>query len=128
MTDSSHDPLVVEVRRVVFTTARMREGYDMTAVDDLLEVLARAVEESRPVGPVVDRVRFPTTRFRDGYDPSEVDHFLSWLVAEQSKRTDVAPAPPDTDAAPDVAEQHAEPLPSVIEEPPGLLARLFGRG
>lgn len=122
---SSGDPLVVEVHRVAFTTSRMREGYDMSAVDDLLEVLAHALEQGRPLGPLVDEARFATTRFRDGYDPSEVDHFLSWLVGEQSKRGDLAPAEPDE--PPGTEAQAEPPLPSVIEEPRGLFSRLFGR-
>lgn len=122
------EALVLEVRRVAFSATRMREGYDMSVVDDLLDSLARALEEGREVGPIADAARIPTTRFRDGYDPAEVDHFLSWLVAEQSTG-DFATTDPEepAEAVTDPPEPLAPPLPTVIEEPPGMIAWLFGR-
>ncbi len=74
--------LVERVREVRFQPVALRTGYQMGAVDDLLDELADAVSTGRAVRPLVDAARFPTTRFREGYDTGEVDDFLARLVAD----------------------------------------------
>ncbi|MFD7157345.1 DivIVA domain-containing protein [Kribbella sp. NPDC059898] len=71
-----------------FTPVRLRQGYDIVQVDDLVDrVMATANGQpvSRPVtAQEVRDVQFRTVRLTEGYDMSEVDAFLdeaaTWLV------------------------------------------------
>lgn len=148
MTD--HEELIERINSASFTLVRTRSSYDMTHVDDFLDALVVALQQGRPVEPLVDMVRFSTTRFRDGYDSREVDRFLDQVVADsqlltpQAGRADTAGVPPPNpshhNAAPEpvapegtaggdgtASSEEAWARPSVIEERRGLLSRLFQR-
>ncbi|SDD02642.1 DivIVA domain-containing protein [Nocardioides lianchengensis] len=97
---------------VQFSPVRLREGYDMSEVDQLLDELAAAVDSGADVRTLAGEARFTRVRLREGYDMGEVDAFLREVVAEaDGGRT----------ATPD-----ALPLPTVIQEQRGLLSRIFG--
>ena len=74
--------LAHRIREVRFVPVRLRTGYEMGGVDDLLDDLADAASTGRPLRPLVDTVRLTTVRFREGYDVAGVDAFLSQLVAD----------------------------------------------
>lgn len=65
------------VGSVQFSTVRFMMGYEMSEVDDLLDVAAAALRGEGTVDiEVVARVRLATTRFQEGYDMAEVDDYL----------------------------------------------------
>lgn len=79
-----------DVLAQTFRTARLREGYEMEAVDDLLDAVAGALsvwEAGGLPGPdaatsgTLRASALPTTRFREGYDTQDVDDYLSELAA-----------------------------------------------
>ena len=94
-----NEDLVREIGRVVFTPVRLREGYDMGAVDHFLDWL---------VGVVDARVGDPGSPSTDS------------AAQGSAGRPE---APPTAPAAPTVAAQ----VSSVIKEQPGLWARIFRR-
>lgn len=66
------------VEDVRFSPVRFRPGYDMRAVDDVLDQLAAAFREGRSVRGIVDAARLLTTsKWREGYDVGELDVFLA---------------------------------------------------
>ncbi|QCR19951.1 DivIVA domain-containing protein [Agrococcus sp. SGAir0287] len=78
-----------DVVRQTFSTTRLRAGYEVDQVDQLLDdVVAtmRAHLDGSPIArPVraddVAAVRFEVTRFRARYDMAEVDGFLDRVQA-----------------------------------------------
>ena len=135
-----NEDLVREIDRIVFTPVRLREGYDMGEVDRFLDALQAEVAAGRPIRHRVDGARFTPVRLREGYDMGAVDHFLAWLVATMEERLGDERVPTDdAGAAPQAAPPHMSPPPaaaaptvaaqtsSVIEEHPGLWARVFRR-
>ncbi len=70
--------LVDEIQSARFTPVRIREGYDLGAVDRLLDRAVEAVGRGEPLGPVLD-VPLPTVQWREGYDMAEVRSFLDGL-------------------------------------------------
>ncbi len=114
------EQLVARIHGVRFTPVRLRQGYEMDGVDTLLDELADAVAMGRAVGPLVQAARFVPVRMREGYDMGEVDAFLAGVVAEADGTTPAS----SRDQVPSLAP---EPSPSVIEEQPGALDRLFRR-
>jgi DivIVA domain-containing protein len=73
------DELVKEIQGVRFTPTRIREGYAMDPVDDLLDGLVRAVHEGTSLGPLCAAAQFPTVSWQEAYNMDEVDAFLSHL-------------------------------------------------
>jgi DivIVA domain-containing protein len=123
------DDLVRRINDQRFTPVRLREGYDMGEVDQFLDRLVAGLEHAQPLAPLVESARFTPVRLREGYDMGEVDRFLDEVVAAQqaagSTGVPVPPAPPRE--PPVAADRPASGHPSVIEEKPGLWARVFGR-
>lgn len=119
--------LVHEISSVRFTPVRLREGYDFTEVDEILDRLAAAITAGELVDDVVRGARFTEVRLREGYAKAEVDAFLLRVV----ERARTLPADEPVDAEPPVVEYRPLPppdapsSPSVIQEQRGLLARLF---
>jgi DivIVA domain-containing protein len=132
-----------------FTPVRVREGYDMREVDLLLDELVDALEQGRPVAPLVRAARFTPTRLREGYQTDEVERFLAEMAdADPHQEPGIPPGEPTTGptigpttgpstgptpepttgptTGPGHPERPESPR-SVIEERPGLFARLFGR-
>lgn len=105
-----------KISNVQFKTVRLREGYDMTEVDDFLDQLVGEARAARSLAPLCDQVRLTTVRGRPGYDMDEVDRFLEEIGGRS------ASSPPVGSRIPDPAG------PQVIQEQKGLFARLFGRG
>ena len=102
--------LIDRIRTARFTPVRLREGYDMGQVDQLLDDLEDAVAGARPVRPLVEAARFEKVRLREGYDMADVDGFLAEMACCDPPYRDSEPGP-----AP------------VVSEKRGLLARVFGR-
>ncbi|GAA4719717.1 DivIVA domain-containing protein [Nocardioides conyzicola] len=121
------ESLLQEIRNVRFRPVRLREGYDMGEVDQLLDQLTAALGSGQPVDQLVAAARFTPVRLREGYDMGDVDRFLAGIV-EAATGGETTPAmyadPPPTPAV----SPATYPAPSVIEEQRGLLSRLFGRG
>jgi DivIVA domain-containing protein len=122
--------LIQEINQIRFTPVRLREGYEMGGVDQLLDRLVGALEAQEPVDDLVRAARFTPVRLREAYDMGEVDRFLDRVVsaaatADRTPSAYVDVTPPPTGKAP-VAPVPA-PTPSVIQEQRGLLSRLFGR-
>lgn len=113
------DDLVSDIKSVRFTTVRLREGYEMSDVDNFLDRLAAAARAGEPLAPLCAAARFTSVRLRPGYDVDEVDAFLTQVGG-------VPPSRPEPTAT--LAEPVASPVPSgVIEEQRGLLDRLLHR-
>ncbi|HEX2894177.1 MAG TPA: DivIVA domain-containing protein [Marmoricola sp.] len=112
----AYGDLVEAITNARFRPVRVREGYDMAAVDALLDRLVAALGRGEPVGPVVDAARLAHVRLREGYDTGEVDAFLA-EVRRTAPGASMATAP---GAA--VADQPAVP------EQRSRLGRLLGRG
>jgi DivIVA domain-containing protein len=68
--------LVEKITQVRFTPVRVREGYAMSEVDDLLDRVVTALGRGEPVAPLLDGARLGRVRLREGYDIAEVDRFL----------------------------------------------------
>jgi DivIVA domain-containing protein len=117
----SGDDLVSRIRDMQFTPVRIREGYDMGTVDQLLDELEEAASRGQPLQAVVDGAgQFPTVTWREGYNMGEVDRFLAEIALA---------VPPVTPSRAETADGPGFPAAaqSVIEEKPGLLSRLFRR-
>lgn len=72
--------LVEAITTARFTPVRLRhEGYDMGAVDALLDRVVEGLGRGEPVQGVLDEARLPHVRWREGYDIAEVDAFLAHL-------------------------------------------------
>lgn len=93
------------VERVRFTPVRLREGYDMAQVDQLLDKVVEAAERGEPIAAVIHGAHFTPVRMREGYDMGEVDDFLAQLTN------------------PDPASFH----PDLVQEHPSLIDRLRRR-
>jgi len=76
---SSYGDLVEEITQARFTPVRVHEGYDMHAVDDLLDRVVAALGRGEPVVPLLEDVNLGHVRWREGYDLGEVDQFLARL-------------------------------------------------
>lgn len=70
--------LIEQIQSARFTPVRIREGYELAAVDALLDRAVEAVSRGEPLGPVLD-VPLPTVTWREGYDMAEVRSFLDGL-------------------------------------------------
>ena len=124
--------LIQEISHVQFTPVRLREGYEMGEVDELLDRLVTALRAGEPVDQLVRAAQFTPVRMREGYDMSEVDRFLEHVVSAAATADRVPPvyadAPQETPSYPVPAATAAvSPAPNVIEEQRGLLSRLFKR-
>lgn len=116
----AYGDLVEAITNARFTPVRVREGYDMAAVDDLLDRVVAALGRGEPVGPVLDEARLGHVRVREGYDIGEVDAFLADIrrlapgagPAESQVPASVVPSPTD---------------PPAIPTQRGRLGRLLGR-
>ena len=87
---SSPKVLANWVDNTVFSTTRLRPGYDQIEVDDFLDAV-RDTFLGRRKPPVtaydVRKVQFSTTRMRPGYDQMEVDAFLDRIELRIESRT-----------------------------------------
>jgi DivIVA domain-containing protein len=120
--------LIQEISQVRFTPVRLREGYEMGGVDDLLDRLVTALRAGGPVDELVRTARFTPVRMREGYDMGEVDEFLSRVVATAATADRSPSAYLDAPiSAPPIAPVPVAPTSSVIQEQRGLLARLLKR-
>jgi DivIVA domain-containing protein len=73
--------LVEQITQVRFRPVRVREGYDMSDVDDLLDRVVGALGRGEPVAPLLDGARLGHVRLREGYDIADVDTFLAHVRA-----------------------------------------------
>lgn len=77
-------------REPEFRTVRMREGYDLDAVDDFVDQVIEALD-GRPGGKGITPERieseeFKVVRMREGYSMDDVDDWLDASAAELRKR------------------------------------------
>jgi DivIVA domain-containing protein len=79
--------LVETIRRVRFTPVRLREGYAMDAVDQLLDRLEQAAAQGAGLQALAEQAGLRTSRWREGYDRVEVDRFLLEITAASSLGT-----------------------------------------
>jgi DivIVA domain-containing protein len=111
------DDLVLRIQHARFTPTRLRQGYDMVAVDALLDQLCDALTAGRPIEPVIASARFAVVKMREGYDIREVDDFLASVGTPGRAAPTPQPTSPQTQ-------------PSAIQEVDGsvggFLKRLFG--
>jgi DivIVA domain-containing protein len=77
-TSDDRTRLAEEIRSVRFTPVRFRRGYDMGAVDRLLDAAAGAIRRGEPVAALLAPA-LPTVSWHEAYDRSEVDTFLQTL-------------------------------------------------
>jgi DivIVA domain-containing protein len=87
--------LVEAITTATFRPVRVREGYDMAAVDDLLDRVVAALGRGEPVGRVLDEARLAHVRLREGYDVAEVDAFLAHV-----RRSAPSPEDPSSESPP----------------------------
>lgn len=83
-------------REPEFRTTRMREGYDLDAVDDFVDVVIDALE-GRPAGRSVtpeqiEAEEFKVVRMREGYVMDDVDDWLDAAAAELRRQRKAAQA------------------------------------
>lgn len=71
------------IEGVRFMAVRVREGYDLGAVDRLLDELASAARQGGSLAPLVHAAGLSRTRLKEGYDAEEVDAFLRDLVVRE---------------------------------------------
>ena len=71
--------LVESISNARFSPVRLHEGYEMSAVDDLLDRVVAALGRGESVLDLLDGARLPRVRWREGYDTAEVDAFLTDL-------------------------------------------------
>ena len=115
--------LVERIRSVRFTPVRLRAGYEMDAVDRLLDQLEQAASRGTDLQPLAAGAAFPTVKWREGYDMVEVDRFLEEITSA---------APLVTRSTTQPAHGPSFPVESpdgrgVIQEQQGLMSRLFRR-
>lgn len=106
------------IRETRFSSVRLTQGYDMDEVDGFLDMLAATADAGQDLTPMIDTARFTTTSLRAGYDISDVDGFLASLVRQD-------PEAPEAEAASAPVPRAADD--GVVQQVPGLFARLFGR-
>jgi DivIVA domain-containing protein len=75
----SYGDLVEEITMARFTPTRIREGYDMAEVDELLDRVVAALGRGEPVAGLIAEARFSVVTWREGYHKAEVDDFLARL-------------------------------------------------
>ena len=71
--------LVESISNARFTPVRLHEGYEMSAVDDLLDRVVAALGRGDSVLDLLEGGPLPRVRWREGYDIGEVDAFLAGL-------------------------------------------------
>lgn len=71
--------LVESISNARFSPVRLHEGYEMSAVDDLLDRVVAALGRGDSVLDLLDGAPLPRVRWREGYDIGEVDAFLAGL-------------------------------------------------
>lgn len=118
-------------REPEFRTVRMREGYDLDAVDDFVDQVIEALE-GRPAGKGITPERieseeFKVVRMREGYSMDDVDDWLDAAAAELRKRRhaqQAAPVQQNQYASPaqQSAYMHRDPGWGMPEPPPATAA------
>lgn len=121
--EPDHDALIERIREAEFSTTRGGSNYAMGHVDDFLDGMVVTLQQGRAIEPLIAMVRFATVRLRVGYVTAEVDEFLEAIAAESTGARPPAPHSRNEDPS----EVEPAPLPSVIEEPKGMLAKMLGR-
>ena len=74
--------LVESISNVRFTPVRIRDGYQMSDVDELLDRIVAALGRGEPVAPLIEHAQLGQlahVRLREGYAIDEVDAFLADL-------------------------------------------------
>lgn len=108
------DDVARRVAEIQFTPVRMREGYDMGEVDELLDRIVAVATDPVAVRALARGARFTPVRLREGYAMAEVDRFLASLSTGEAAAADPPRVPegPASDGG--------------IRETRGWWSRLFG--
>jgi DivIVA domain-containing protein len=88
--------IVADIRSSLFPTSLLRRGYDMGAVDDVLDDLVTRIEEGEAADEIerfVSGLAFATAV--GGYDEAPVDDLLHRVVAAEGGGGDYRPARAD---------------------------------
>lgn len=88
--------LTARIADARFRPTRLREGYDLREVDELLDRLSARLGRGEPVADTIRAARLTRGRWREGYLVEDVDRFLSELGREP-----VTPRPSPYDAPAD---------------------------
>jgi DivIVA domain-containing protein len=110
-------------RDPAFRTVRMREGYDLDAVDDFVDRVIDALE-GRPGGrsltpEKIEAQEFKVVRMREGYSMDDVDDWLDDAAAELRRLRAAAGRRVPAPAEPARQEQpYEQPRPVPAYEPP----------
>lgn len=103
-------------REPEFRTTRMREGYDLDAVDDFVDVVIDALEgrsSGRGVTPEqIEAEEFKVVRMREGYVMDDVDDWLDAAASELRTRRKAA--------AQQQAQQHQQVPANAYAQGPGI--------
>ena len=71
-----------QVQGLRFTPVRIREGYSLTEVDELLDRVIAALSGTGDLtSEELRNVRFTPVRWREGYDMGEVDAAIEAIIA-----------------------------------------------
>ncbi|WP_158542811.1 DivIVA domain-containing protein [Phytoactinopolyspora halophila] len=105
-------------REPEFRTVRMREGYDLDAVDDFVDQVIEALD-GRPGGRGITPERieaeeFKVVRMREGYSMDDVDDWLDAAAAELRQRRDA-----ERKSQPSQQHQYAAPAQHTQNMPRG---------
>ena len=73
---AGYGDLVERITQARFRPVRVREGYAMSEVDDLLDRVVAALGRGESASRVLDRATLSRVRLREGYAIDEVDAFL----------------------------------------------------
>ncbi|WP_166351682.1 DivIVA domain-containing protein [Phytoactinopolyspora limicola] len=104
-------------REPEFRTVRMREGYDLDAVDDFVDQVIDALDgRSAGKGITPERIEaeeFKVVRMREGYSMDDVDDWLDAAAAELRKIRQAAQQAPQQPPPQQPAPQHHQYGPAV---------------
>ena len=135
--------LAERIDHVRFTPTRFSPGYEMGAIDTLLDELSRRVSAGEPVAPGIPAAEVQMARFREAYVAEEVRRFLRSVLEETAEAGPAWLYEPDeageragdsgtvqTSASRTPAASHREDdgghdMPG-REDPRGFFGRLFG--
>lgn len=87
--------LANRIRNASFSPVRLKQGYAMGEVDDLLDRLKDAARRGESLAPMLAHLDLPRVRLQLGYNISEVDSLLAAL-------REGGPLPPTRNCTPGV--------------------------
>ncbi len=77
--DTRASAIVTMIENARFRPVRLRQGYDMGEVDNLLANVQSGYASGQGGPHLMHGARFSVVRFREGYDMADVDTFLELI-------------------------------------------------